>query len=191
LLCGAQHRRPGTEAAVAGEARALAAPGLARRAPSPRTPRCARRRGAGDGCPARARPARHQAAGSAGPGLLSRAQRRGGSDGDGRQPRSGPGPLPPWQAALARPARTGGCLMSPEDDERRLRAALAEAHRRDAETTPPFARVWAADRSPASHPAIRWGVVSAGGAAGGPGALVWLGRAPPSSVGPPPRRRGV
>jgi len=81
--------------------------------------------------------------------------------------------------------------MSPEDDERRLRAALAEAHRRDAETTPPFARVWAGDRSPASQPAIRWGVVSAGVAAVATVLLVWLARTPPSSVAFPTGTRWV
>jgi len=72
--------------------------------------------------------------------------------------------------------------MSPEDDQTRLRAALTEAHRRDAETTPPFARVWAAARPRASRPAIRWGVVSASIAAVAVALLVWLARTPPPPV---------
>ncbi len=40
--------------------------------------------------------------------------------------------------------------MRPADDEARLRAALAEAHRQDVERTPSFARMWSPTRRPRS-----------------------------------------
>ena len=57
--------------------------------------------------------------------------------------------------------------MKPDDDEARLRAALAEAHRGDAERTPPFERVWAAAHRPrAVRPSKRrWALLSSGLAA--------------------------
>jgi hypothetical protein len=52
--------------------------------------------------------------------------------------------------------------VKPDDDEARLRAALAEAHRGDADRTPSFERVWAAARRPrAMNPSKRrWAVLS-------------------------------
>ena len=63
--------------------------------------------------------------------------------------------------------------MTPEDDEARLRAAMAEAHRQDAAHTPAFEAMW---RSPArSRPhrsTSRWAVLSAGVVAAA--VAVWL-----------------
>jgi hypothetical protein len=62
--------------------------------------------------------------------------------------------------------------MSTGDDEARLRAALAEAHGRDAEVTPPFASVRdAAHRSRDRRPS-RWPVLAVGLAAA-LGFVVW------------------
>ncbi len=60
--------------------------------------------------------------------------------------------------------------MSPADDDSRLRAALAEAHRADP-TAPPFARVWGAQRRPAAR-ARRW--VFAGGLAAAAALVTWV-----------------
>ena len=65
-------------------------------------------------------------------GVLSRDDRGAGRGGDGRVDGNGPDALPPWQAPAARAARNGGPAVTPGDDEARLRAALAEAHRQDA-----------------------------------------------------------
>ena len=64
--------------------------------------------------------------------------------------------------------------MTPGDDEARLRAAMAEAHREDAERTPGFEAAWAAaQRSrPRRRSARRWAVVGAGLAVAAAG--VWL-----------------
>ena len=63
--------------------------------------------------------------------------------------------------------------MSSEDDEARLRAAVAEAHRRDVEVTPAFARVWGAYRSTAARPRTRWLALSAGALAAVVALVVW------------------
>jgi hypothetical protein len=45
--------------------------------------------------------------------------------------------------------------MRPADDEERLRAALAEAHRRDGDHTPSFTRIWSGTRDPRTAPRRR------------------------------------
>ena len=55
--------------------------------------------------------------------------------------------------------------MSTGDDEARLRAALAEAHRRDAEVTPSFAGVRDAARRSGARRLPRWPVLAVGLAA--------------------------
>jgi len=67
--------------------------------------------------------------------------------------------------------------MSSEDDEARLRAALAEAHRHDAEVTPSFARAWRGARTP-SRRGPRWLVLSAAVAAVAVALVVWRNQAP-------------
>jgi hypothetical protein len=63
--------------------------------------------------------------------------------------------------------------VTPGDDEARLRAALAEAHREDAERTRSFEATWAAARrSTPRRSRWRWAVVGAGVAAAVAG--VWL-----------------
>jgi hypothetical protein len=66
--------------------------------------------------------------------------------------------------------------VNPDDDEARLRAALAEAHRGDAERTPSFERVWAAARRPRAvrRSERRWGLLAAGVAAVGIAIGVWV-----------------
>jgi hypothetical protein len=68
--------------------------------------------------------------------------------------------------------------VSSEDEEARLRAALAEAHRRDVEVTPAFARVWGPRRSTAARPVTRWVVLSAGVLAVVVALVVWRTRVP-------------
>jgi len=69
--------------------------------------------------------------------------------------------------------------MSFEDDKARLRAALTEAHRRDPELTPSFARVWGAARGQGPR-GRRWPVLVAGLAAVAVALVVWRdqGRSP-------------
>lgn len=55
--------------------------------------------------------------------------------------------------------------MSETDDEARLRAALAEAHRRDAEVTPSFASVRDGARRSGARRPPRWPVLAVGLAA--------------------------
>jgi hypothetical protein len=63
--------------------------------------------------------------------------------------------------------------VTPGDDEARLRAALAEAHREDAARTPSFEATWAAARRPRrAQSTWRWAVVGAGLAVAAAG--VWL-----------------
>ena len=70
--------------------------------------------------------------------------------------------------------------MTPGDDDARLRAALAEAHRRDAGKTPGFAATWAAARTskPPRSP-VRWAVLGAGLVAVTAGVWVAMRPAPP------------
>jgi hypothetical protein len=72
--------------------------------------------------------------------------------------------------------------MTPGDDEARIRAALAEAHRDD--RTPPFDSMWArAGRTRRAHsPARRWVVLSAGLAAAA-AVGVWLVARPRPATG--------
>ena len=71
--------------------------------------------------------------------------------------------------------------MKPGDDEARLRAAMAEAHRRDAGQTPRFETMWtAARRARSGRPAWRWAVLSTAVAAAAVG--LWVIARP----GPPP-----
>jgi hypothetical protein len=63
--------------------------------------------------------------------------------------------------------------MSSEDDEARLRAALAEAHRRDVEVTPAFGRLWGPHGSTAARLVTRWLVLSAGALAAVGALVVW------------------
>ena len=72
--------------------------------------------------------------------------------------------------------------MTPGDDEARLRAAMAEVHREDAEKTPRFEGTWAAaQRSRPRRSIRRWAVVGAGLAVAAAG--VWLVTRPkPSST---------
>jgi len=63
--------------------------------------------------------------------------------------------------------------VTPGDDEARLRAALAEAHREDAERTPAFEATWAAARRARPRRSTwRWAVVGAGLAVAA--SAVWL-----------------
>lgn len=63
--------------------------------------------------------------------------------------------------------------MTPGDDEARLRAALAEAHRHDAQRAPSFERVLsAARRTPRASAGRRLGLFA--GLATAVGAAVWL-----------------
>jgi hypothetical protein len=63
--------------------------------------------------------------------------------------------------------------VTPGDDEARLRAAMAEAHREDAERTPRFDATWAAARrSRPRRSTWRWAVAGAGLAVAAAG--VWL-----------------
>lgn len=63
--------------------------------------------------------------------------------------------------------------MTPGDDEARLRAAMAEAHREDARRMPRFEATWAAARRPRTRRATwRWAVLSTALASGAVG--VWL-----------------
>jgi hypothetical protein len=63
--------------------------------------------------------------------------------------------------------------VTPGDDEARLRASLAEAHREDAERTPAFEATWAAARrSTPRRRTWRWAVVGTGLAVAAAG--VWL-----------------
>ncbi len=76
--------------------------------------------------------------------------------------------------------------MKPDDDEARLRAALAEAHRGDADRTPSFERTWAAGRrSRAVRPSKRRWALLAGGLAAVVAVGVWVvarPRVPPASL---------
>jgi hypothetical protein len=73
--------------------------------------------------------------------------------------------------------------VTPGDDEARLRAALAEAHREDTGRTPSFEATWAAARrSTPRRSTWRWAVAGAGLAAAAAG--VWLvvrAKPPPAS----------
>jgi hypothetical protein len=63
--------------------------------------------------------------------------------------------------------------VTPGDDEARLRAALAEAHREDARRMPAFGATWAAaQRGPGRRTAWRWAVLSTALVAAGVAA--WL-----------------
>ena len=63
--------------------------------------------------------------------------------------------------------------MTPGDDEARLRAAMAEAHRQDAAHTPHFEAMWSASRRSRPHrPPWRWAVLTT--AAVGAAVTVWL-----------------
>ena len=63
--------------------------------------------------------------------------------------------------------------MTPGDDDARLRAEMAEAHRRDAEQTPRFETMWASARTSTPRRSTwRWAVLSTGLAAAAVG--VWL-----------------
>lgn len=63
--------------------------------------------------------------------------------------------------------------MTPGEDEARLRAALAEAHRDDARRMPGFEQTWAsARRRPGRRTAWRWAVLSTALVAAGVG--TWL-----------------
>jgi hypothetical protein len=62
--------------------------------------------------------------------------------------------------------------VSSGDDEARLRAAIAEAHRGDAERTPRFGAMWAARRSRKRPSRWRWAPLAAGLAAAAAG--IWL-----------------
>ena len=71
--------------------------------------------------------------------------------------------------------------MTPEDEEARLRAAMAEAHRQDAAQTPRFESMWSsARRARPRRPAWRWVVLPTAVVAAA--AAVWL----VSQPGPPP-----
>ncbi len=63
--------------------------------------------------------------------------------------------------------------MTPGDDEARLRAAMAEAHRDDARQMPRFEATWDPARRPRPHRSTwRWAALSAVAAAAAVG--VWL-----------------
>jgi len=72
--------------------------------------------------------------------------------------------------------------MTPGDDEARIRAALAEAHRED--RTPAFDSVWTAAEGgrPVRRPARRWIALSAGLAAAA-AVAVWMVTRPPPATG--------
>lgn len=62
--------------------------------------------------------------------------------------------------------------MSSGDDEARVRAAIAEAHRGDAERTPPLQAMWGARRSRPGRSRWRWVPLTAGLAVAAAG--IWL-----------------
>ena len=72
--------------------------------------------------------------------------------------------------------------MTPGDDEARLRAALAEAHRHDTEQTPRFESMWTSARPARPRRSTwRWAALATGMAAGAAGGwLVTRPKAPPS-----------
>ena len=72
--------------------------------------------------------------------------------------------------------------MSSGDDEARLRAALTEAHRQDAEHTPPFDAMWRQPRPRRST--WRWAGLTAGLATAAVG--IWLVTRPEPSPAPWP-----
>lgn len=72
--------------------------------------------------------------------------------------------------------------MTPGDDDARLRAALAEAHRRDAEQTPRFEATWAAPRSRPGRSTWRWAALGAGLVATAAGVWVVLRPEPPPAM---------
>ena len=63
--------------------------------------------------------------------------------------------------------------MSSEDDEARLRAEIADAHRGDAERTPRFEAMWAAGRARPSRSRWRWVPLTAGLAAAAAGVVLF------------------
>ena len=73
--------------------------------------------------------------------------------------------------------------MTPGDDDARLRAAMAEAHRQDAEQTPRFEATWAAARSRPRRANWRWAALGAGLVAAAAG--VWVAMRPQPPPAPP------
>ena len=63
--------------------------------------------------------------------------------------------------------------MTPGDEDARLRAAMAEAHRQDAAQTPRFEAMWSSARRSRLHrPTLRWALLSTAVVAAAAG--VWL-----------------
>ena len=62
--------------------------------------------------------------------------------------------------------------MTPGDDDARIRAALAEAHRHDGDRAPPFERTWSATRRPRASAGRR--LVLSAALVAGVGAAVWF-----------------
>lgn len=62
--------------------------------------------------------------------------------------------------------------MTPGDDDARIRAALAEAHRQDGDHAPPFERTWSAARRPRASARRR--LVLSAALVAAVGAAVWF-----------------